>query len=213
MSYFKTLLAFFAIFMMMKLIRALEEILDYIIPIAFVASILFPYVKPAGARPMTASAASAVHPSPLEFPTERAEPNAQARLRLLEDHLDEYDEHCASRLQLMVETSRSRFTDVDEDHVALLRHRTSVSFLRQYATTSSSAAILYEAALHRDIGLREFALGRHEPAVRHYAASMLLDLNVFLTEDSSRSVQFITVTWRAMVTMTMQTWSSDTGCL
>ncbi len=105
-----------------------------------------------------------------------------SRLRLLEVQLDQYDENCARRLELMVAASRAQVNNVDDDNLALLHHRISISFLRQHAATSRSAAILLEAALHREIGLREFALGREEPAVKHYAASMVLDLNVFLTE-------------------------------
>jgi hypothetical protein len=106
------------------------------------------------------------------------------RLSRLEAQLDQYIQNNATarRLEIMMAISRAQVVSVDDDNIALLHHRISVSFLRQYAATSRSAAILYEAALHREIGLREFALGHEEPAVKNYAASMLLDLNVFLTE-------------------------------
>ncbi len=134
---------------------------------------------------------SRLHFSSFQFIVDMSQPGAPAaqaassfddamasRLRHLEAMLEQYAD--AGRPASAVEAA------VDDDEasavpskVALRRHRNSVAFLRLHAPASRSAAILYEAALHRDISQRELALGRSGSAVRHCAAGLRLSEKVF----------------------------------
>ncbi len=100
-----------------------------------------------------------------------------SRLRHLEAQLEQYDADAGAETLAGMDIVDE--TGAVPAQVALRRHRNSVDFLRQHAPASRSAAIMYEAALHRDIGLRELALGREDSAVRHYAAGLRLHAEVF----------------------------------
>ena len=93
-----------------------------------------------------------------------------------------FDEASTLRLRIRLLEDLLGLDNVDvAEHAG---HR-SVSFLRQHWSSSRSAAMLYEAALNRDIGQREMAIGREDSALRHFAAGLLLQVNdsVFLFED------------------------------
>lgn len=125
-----------------------------------------------------------------------------SRLRLLEAMLEQYDADAgAETLAGMVVVDE---TGAVPAQVAVTRRRKSVAFLRLRAPASRSAAIMYEAALHRDIGLRELALGREDSAVRHYAAGASGSMRKCLSGVPPVVKDFgdlLTATALAMVTM------------
>jgi hypothetical protein len=119
-----------------------------------------------------------------------------SRLRHLEAMLAQYD----ANLPVDADADPGRLSDSssveavavavaagDTPVNALRLHRKSVAFLRQHAPASRSAAILYEAALHRDISLREVALGRMGSAVRHCAAALRLNESMLEWNDDNFS--------------------------